>query len=189
MLLHSQILPNEGILHQFNVVTLLYCHINKQNVILPRLVTPAVTISGTRLLGSTQTDSNLRFNNSSPSLLQNKQSRLCACHKCLRGSKRIVTLIHNLETKWGWVLDSMPLQLYLWRTLRYSFSKSVYGLHSWSGRFGEKLYFLLLRSIEPRIIGRPAQRHYSIQGGSVLHVHATKQCRSFFIKVKCVICR
>jgi hypothetical protein len=60
---------------------------------------------------------------------------------------------------------------------------------------------LLLRSIEPRIIGRPAQihcsiqsgsvphGHYSIQSGSDPHVSATKQCSSFFIKVKCVTCR
>jgi len=79
MLLHSQILPIEGILYQFNAVTLLHCHINTQNVILDRLVTVAVTISGTRLLGSTQTDRTLRFNNSSPILVQSK-SKVAPVH-------------------------------------------------------------------------------------------------------------
>jgi hypothetical protein len=72
MILHSQALPIEGILHQFNAVTLLNCHKDTQNVIPDRLVTPALTISRTRILGSTQTDSTLRFNNSSPILVQSK---------------------------------------------------------------------------------------------------------------------
>jgi predicted DCC family thiol-disulfide oxidoreductase YuxK len=69
-----------------------------------------------------------------------KDTAVCVtAMKAYRESTAIVTIILNLATRWGWMVNFMPWPLYLWgKTPWYPLNRRLGVPQSWRGCFGEE---------------------------------------------------